>query len=70
MPAQRYRWIGETPVIIPDLNWGDPDHPVLPGQVSAPFEGEINNEALVVVGSPEDMAWVSAHQVKPPVEVV
>lgn len=65
MPTQRYRWIGETAVIIPDLNWGDPDDPVMPGHVSLPYDGEVNNEHLVVVGSPEDVAWVEAHRVEP-----
>lgn len=58
MPAQRYRYIGTTPVQIPDLSWGDVDEPVMPGDISHPYEGEVNNELLVVVGSPPEVAWV------------
>ena len=47
MPLRRYRWTGETPVTIPDMAWGDAENPVMPGDVSAPFDGEVNNELLV-----------------------
>jgi hypothetical protein len=58
MPAQQYRYIGETPVAIPDLQWGDVDEPVMPGDISPPYEGEVVSEVLVAVGSPEEVVWL------------
>lgn len=49
MPARRYRYVGEVPVTVPDMAWGDADNPVMPGDVSEPFEGEINSEVLIPV---------------------
>ena len=49
MPAKRYRYVGETPVMIPDLRWGDADNPVMPGDVSEPYDGEVHNELLVPI---------------------
>lgn len=65
MPAQRFRYIGETPaVFVPDMKWGDPNDEALavhPGDVSEPYEGEIHSEVIVPVGSDAEKAWVAAH---------
>jgi hypothetical protein len=61
MASQRYRYIGETPVNVPDMNWGYDDKPVMPGDVSAPHEGAISSTVLVPVGSPEELEWLKAH---------
>lgn len=65
MPAQRWRYIGETPVTIPELLWGDEDSPVMPGDISHPYEGEVNNELIVVVGSREETVWLDNRRKAP-----
>lgn len=63
MPSQRYRYIGATPVIVPDLTWGDADEPVQPGDISVPYEGAVNSEVIVPVGSAAEAAWLNSQKV-------
>jgi hypothetical protein len=62
MPARRYRYIGLTPVMVPDLAWGDDENPVNPGDVSEPYDGDVNSEVLVPVGSDAEKAWLAAQK--------
>lgn len=59
MASIRYRYIGETPVNVPDMHWGYDDNPVKPGDVSEPYDGEVNSTVLVPVGSPEEAEWLA-----------
>jgi hypothetical protein len=68
MSDPRYRYIGETPVTIPDLAWGGDDDPVMPGDISEPYPGEVSSEVLVPVGSAEEKDWLKT-QAPPPVVV-
>lgn len=62
MASVRYRYIGETPVNVPDMNWGYDDKPVMPGDVSLPHDGEINSEVIVPVGSSAEKAWLASQK--------
>lgn len=66
MASLRYRYIGETPVHIPALSWGATDAPVMPGDVSPPYDGEPlgPSPVVVLVGSDEEKAWLAAHKGK------